>query len=375
MNPRKSLSQTGGRPHRHRSGDCLLQATTPRTSSRAGPRRILALGGVFAAILSVQGFAVSALGGEAEGSEALWTFAWTSDIHLDESRREFVAKAFRHIDENVRPRFLLITGDNNAIPCADRGGAAPEPLGVRRQRYFKDFLQRHLKTPSVVIPGDNWPDGFDQVFGAKQYSFDFGGLHFLLLAPDRTFHGQGAEGLSVFDEATWTWIRGDLERGRRLPTLVVIHEPFVPCTFLDAPRLRQLVDRCPQVIGALQGHLHVDLEFRSGQRAWWVAPSLGKGKPPAFKVVEVHADALVLRTVEYDPAAERFAMTPRRQTLAIGLPHLDPPFRPAAPRFAMDNYRCMPPKPHVHDPALARRSFELWRAIGRTLTEDFLPGR
>jgi len=157
-----------------------------------------------------------------------------------------------------------------------------------------------------------------------------------------------------------------------LPTLVAIHEPFVPCTFLDAPRLRELVARSPQVIGALQGHLHVDLEFRSGQRAWFVAPSLGKSKPPAFKVVEVHADALVLRTVEYDSSSGRFAMTQRRQTVKLDRADLDRPSAPPGEGFSMNNYRCVPPKPHVDDPALARRSAELLKAIGRTVAEDFL---
>ncbi len=353
----------------------LLKTICSPNPNRTGARRITALGPAVWVMGSILGPVLSAFGGETEGPKALWTFAWVSDIHLDESRREFVAKAFRHLDEDLRPRFLLITGDNNAIPSADRGGAPPEPLGVRRQRYFKDFLQRHLKTPSVVIPGDNWPEGFDRVFGAKQFSFDFGGLHFLLLAPDRMLRGQGAEGLSVFDEATWAWIRQDLERGPRRPTLVAIHEPFVPCTFLDAPRLRRLVDRFPQVIGALQGHLHVDLEFRSGHRAWWVAPSLGKSKPPAFKVVEVHADALVLRTVEYVPATDRFVMTQRRQRLHLDLPHLDRPLLPETPGFSMENYRCVPPKPLVNDPALAGRSLELLWGIGRTLAEDLLRAR
>jgi hypothetical protein len=341
-------------------------------TDRFRPGRALAFHLAVLATIGIFGSTRAAFGGPPEGNTALWTFAWLSDIHLDPSRRALVVKAFRHLDENVRPRFVLITGDNNAIASDDLAGAAPEPLGVRRQRYFKDFLAQNLKTPSAVIPGDNWPEGFDQVFGAKQYSFDFGGLHFLLLAPDRSFHGQGAEGLSVFDEATWAWIRDDLERSRRLPTLVAIHEPFVPCTFLDAPRLRELVARSPQVIGALQGHLHVDLEFRSGQRAWFVAPSLGKSKPPAFKVVEVHADALVLRTVEYDSSSGRFAMTQRRQTVKLDRADLDRPSAPPGEGFSMNNYRCVPPKPHVDDPALARRSAELLKAIGRSVAEDFL---
>jgi hypothetical protein len=318
---------------------------------------------------------VAAAGVSGDGSDAgapLWSFAWVSDLHLDESRREFIARAFRYIDEEVKPRFLLITGDNNAIPSAPTDASRTEPIGVRRQRFFKAFLNRHLKTPYAVIPGDNWPEGFDQVFGARQFSFDYGGLHFLMIDPDRTFHGQGAEGLSVFDEPTWVWIRRDLDRHRQEPTIVVIHEPFVPCTFLDAPRLRHLVDRYPNVIAAFQGHLHVDLEFHSKQRAYFVAPSLGKSVPPAFKLVQVYPEVLIVRTIEHDRSAGRFAMTHRRQKIELPRPGLGTPIKPLATAFVMGNYSRVPPHPHVDDPALAARTMELWKAIGRTIGEDFL---
>jgi len=302
----------------------------------------------------------------------LWSFAWVSDLHLDESRREFAAKAFRHIDEELKARFALFTGDNNAIAAAPAAAGPPEPLGVRRQRFFKAFLQDRLKTPPVVIPGDDWPEGFDRVFGAKQYSFDYGGLHFLLLAPDRTFHGQGMEGLSVFDEPTWTWIREDLDRSREDPTVLAIHEPFVPCTFLDAPRLRTLVDRYPNVIAALQGHLHVDLEFRSKDRTYLVAPALGKTSPPGMKLIHVHPEVLIVRTIQYDKSAGRFAATDRWQKIPIPKPQRGKPAKPPEPGFAMRNYHCVAPHPHIDDPALAGRKGELWKAIRESLGSDVL---
>lgn len=301
--------------------------------------------------------------------EPLWSFAWISDLHLDESRRELAVKAFRCLDQQWKPAFVLFTGDNNAIAAAPAAEAS-EPIGVRRQRFFKSFVKEHLNAPAVVIPGDNWPEGFDRVFGARQYSFDYGGLHFLLLAPDRTFHGQGAEGLSVFDGPTWNWIRDDLEQSRQEPTLVAIHEPFVPCTFLDAPQLRTLVERYPNVIAAFQGHLHVDLEFRSGGQTYLVAPALGRTAPPGMKVIQVHPTVLVLRTIQYDKPAGRFAVTDRWQKIPIPKPQQDKPARPSEPGFAMQSYRCVPPHPHLNDPALAGRKDELWKAVRETLGAD-----
>ena len=84
---------------------------------------------------------------------------------------------------------MLITGDNNFLEAAPANPKQPESLGLRRQRFLKQFLQEHLKTPYVLIPGNNWPEEFDKVFGAKQYSFDCGGLHFMLVDADRAYRG------------------------------------------------------------------------------------------------------------------------------------------------------------------------------------------
>jgi hypothetical protein len=155
----------------------------------------------------------------------LGSFAWVTDMHLDGSRLEYTAEAFRQLRTEWKPHFVLITGDNNAHPAAPgettpadppglgglisdpaahrhlpalRMADEPESLGFRRQRFLRAFLDEHLQLPYAIIPGDNWPQDFDLVFGPKQYSFDWCGLHFLLLAPDRSLprcQARGAIGL------------------------------------------------------------------------------------------------------------------------------------------------------------------------------------
>ncbi len=115
----------------------------------------------------------------------LFTFAWISDLHLDASRLEFIAKALGYIDRELKPDFVMITGDNNAHPAPVTDPQRPEPLALRRQKFFRTYLDKHLKTPCVIMPGDNWPHDFEKVFGPAQYSFDYGGLHFLFTSPDR----------------------------------------------------------------------------------------------------------------------------------------------------------------------------------------------
>ena len=290
----------------------------------------------------------------------LWSFAWVSDMHLDPSRLEFTAKTMRYISAELKPHFVLFTGDNNAQPAAPVDPAKPEPLGLRRQRFLKAFLQEHLKTPYVVIPGDDWPEDFDKVFGPKQYSFDCGGLHFLMLAPDRIHHGNNRyEGLSVFDKPTLEWIGRDLERSREQPTMVVIHEPIYPPTFLDAPVLCELMDRRPSVVAALQGHLHVDMEHHKKGKTYLVAPSLGKSSPQAMKLVNVYPTGLVVRTIVYEKANDRFKILDRLQKIEIAKPLRDKLAAPSGTGFVMAGYDAVPAHPLIDDPTLAVRAGEL----------------
>jgi len=293
----------------------------------------------------------------------LWSFAWVSDTHLDASRLEFTAKALRYISTEVKPHFVLFTGDNNAQPAEPTDPTRPESLGMRRQRFFKAFLQEHLKTPYVLIPGDDWPEDFDKVFGPKQYSFDYGGLHFLLLAPDRIHHGDRYEGLSVLDKPTLDWIARDLRRSREKPTVVIIHEPIYPPTFLDAPILRGLIDPYPNVFAALQGHLHVDMEHHNKGKTYLVAPSLAKSSPQAFKLVNVYPAGLIVQTIVYDKADGRFKMLDRLQKIEVAKPLQDKLVAPSGSGFAMTDYDAVPAHPLIDDPKLAIRAGELIKNV------------
>ncbi len=287
-------------------------------------------------------------------------------MHISASNLEYTADAMRYIDAKLQPHFVMFTGDNNSHPAPPANPDASESLGLRRQRFLKQFLAEHLKAPYVIIPGDNWPHEFDKVFGPKQYSFDCGGLHFLLLAPDRVYSAPKREGLSVFDPSTWNWIEQDLERNRGRMTLVAIHEPVFPPTFLDAPRLRRLLARYPDVVAVLQGHLHIDLQFSADDKTYLVAPSL-KPPRPGMKVVDVYPTGMVVRTILYDASNDRFEMQDRQQRIAILAALHGTPTAPAEPRFVMGNHNALPAKPLVDDPTLETRADELMKNVLRLL--------
>jgi hypothetical protein len=293
----------------------------------------------------------------------LWSFAWVSDMHLDSSRLEYMAKAMDYIRTELKPHFVLLTGDNNSLAASSADTQHPESLGVRQQRFLKAFLEKHLKLPYLLVTADNWMEGFDKVFGPHQFSFDCGGLHFILLDPDRMYHGSLSgpeyEGLSVFEKSTWDWIRQDLERHRQTPTIVALHEPICPPTFLDAPPLRALVEHNSNVVAVLQGHLHVDMDRRCNGVAYLVAPALGKPPAKAMKLVHVYPRGLVVRTIHYDEAGDRFGMLGRRQAIEIAQPLRDKLSVPAGPGFSMTGYDAIPAHPIVIDSTLEVRAGEL----------------
>ena len=303
-------------------------------------------------------------------AKPLFAFTWASDLHLDASRRDRIARAFRFVDRQLKPDFVMLTGDNNALPAAPADPNSPEPIGLRRQRFFKTWLGEHLKTPPVVIPGDNWPHDFEKVFGPAQFSFNYGGLHFLLTAPDRSYHGGGMEGLSVFDKRTWQWMRRDLDASRKKPVIVITHEPVFPPTFLDAKRLGQLLDEHPNVLAGFHGHIHVDMEFNSNGRAHLLCPALGPTPRPAMKLARVYRHVIILRTVEYDKAGGRFEMANKWQKIDVPPSLRGGLAEPQAKRFAMKSYNSVPAHPHRDAPELAGRLGDLTAIVQEFLGSD-----
>ncbi len=289
-------------------------------------------------------------------AKPLFTFAWASDFHLSNHNIEIVRQAMHFVDAELAPAFLMITGDNNAIaePSTPGGDAAAVP--ERQQRFFKRFCEENLKTPCVVIPGDNWPRNFESVFGAFQFSFDYGGMHFLFTSLDRDM--RLGEGLGVFDAATWQWMRGDLKRNRQRPTLVMLHETVAPPTFFEAEKLQHLLEENANVIASFCGHLHVDLDVTHRGVRYLICPGLGVNPRHGLKHVLVYPHALIIRTIEYNQDRRRFERVNKWQYVSIAQPLRAALHRPEGP-FVKANYTEIPPHPRRFDPTLKGRTAEL----------------
>lgn len=288
----------------------------------------------------------------------LFRVAWLSDLHISSpENRRLSEAACRLLRDRLRPDLTFITGDNCGWPDTFFRGRPAEQLDRNRQRWLKDFLERELRRRYLILPGDNWPGAFAEVFGSSRRSFVFGGFHFLFLAADAMAPGQ--EGCQIFFPETLAWAEEALRRHDDKPTLLVMHEPVYPPGLLDAHKIEALLDRSPQVVAALAGHLHLDLEFNRGHWKQLLAPAIGDAPPPAFKILAFHRDRIVIETWEADAKGDFHQHPLKWQQIVIPevrRRNLHPVTPSRAPQLSQ--LRELPPREISLDPALAARAPE-----------------
>jgi len=200
---------------------------------------------------------------------------------------ELLEAAVRQINEQVRPDFVVFTGD-----VVDRGN------DVRSLRRAKSILER-LTCPWHVVIGDHDSrEAWAQVFGPgrRNYTFRHGGWRFVAVdsSPGRV------------DAGSLAWLRRELAAETTGPTALLIHRPLVlpkgyalaadalyrTRLLLDnAAEVRRLVAQHPAVRAVFAGHCHVPIQWRSGRVAHFVAPAL-VAFGHHFAVVEVRGRAV-----------------------------------------------------------------------------------
>ncbi|MCK5805437.1 MAG: metallophosphoesterase [Lentisphaeria bacterium] len=290
----------------------------------------------------------------------LFTFAWMSDFHLRKGKTyELVKAGCNYTRDTLKPDFVVITGDNSAYALAPKKHKdkkkAKETLPLRRQQALQQFLAKELAIPYSIVPGDNWPWEFEKVFGPTQYSFDVGGMHFLFLSVD--CRGKGKEGCAVFLPTTWKWLQEDLRRNAQKPTLFFTHEPVHPPSFLEAAALNRVLSNAGNVLAALCGHIHLDLDFRRENMAHLVCPSLGVRGTHGFKLVKVHPERIVLETYEFD--GKSFVQARKWQKIDIPGRLRKGLGKPRGNISFTVNRSEIPPHPLVRDQELLQRAPEL----------------
>lgn len=285
------------------------------------------------------------------------TVAWLTDTHIGVSKGalERTRVLLNQLRDELRPDLTLMTGDNNAQSAGLPAAYGNLPASQRNHLWLKQFLDTELARPYAVIPGDNWPWDFEQVFGSPTRSFSCRGFHFLLTATDAKAIGNDA--CAVLFDDTKRWLRKDLARHASQPCLVVMHETVFPPLFLDADWLANLVASTPQALALLSGHLHYDLDItRNGCRNI-LAPAVGPSTPPAFKLLRCYPDLIVILTYEWDGAQFRQARKWQRLAIPENLRAavIAAAGRPAVP----EDLRTMPVRPKQRDQELLKRAPEI----------------
>jgi hypothetical protein len=123
------------------------------------------------------------------------------------------------------------------------------------------------------------------------------------------------------------------------------------------------------VIAVLQGHLHLDLHLEADGRAYLTAPALGPTMAPALKQVLAFPDRLVVKTFARDPKTGRFA--PRGRDRRVEVPRtLGASLRRPDGGFRLEDLEAAPLHPHVDDPTLMDRKWEILRNLPGFLDRD-----
>jgi hypothetical protein len=285
----------------------------------------------------------------------LFQAAWLSDLHITDAESLALVKAACNIlRDELKPALTFITGDNCALPESMLPPAAEKNLSLRRQEWLRDFLKQELSRPYIIIPGDNWPWEFENVFGSDKQSFTYAGFHFIVASLDQ--QAVGKEGCLVFNESSWQWLKQELRQNATRPCIFIMHEPAYPPCFLEAGRLTALFDAHPQLLLAMGGHLHLDLEFRRGNWTQWCAPALGRSHRPAFKLLSFYACRIVMNSWEWQANARRFESVCKWQQIEVP-EHLHSKAAPQT-QFQPENHFLYPPAPRQKVPQLGQRQQE-----------------
>ena len=169
-------------------------------------------------LLTLCGMLLFSLSVEAEVKP--FRFAQLTDIHLNpngDGPTRALEASVRQINETDSIDFVLVTGD-----LTEQGDR-------RMLKKVKECLDM-LKMPYHVCMGNHettWSESgctaYSQIFGPEYYSFDYGGVHFLLFNTGpllKMAYGH----VSPF---VISWAVKELETHRDMPSIVVTHYPLM----------------------------------------------------------------------------------------------------------------------------------------------------
>ncbi|GGD77264.1 outer membrane protein assembly factor BamB family protein [Paenibacillus nasutitermitis] len=180
------------------------------------------------------------------GTVSTFEFAQISDVHEPIGHNNFLA-VLDDINNDVQPDFTVITGD-----ITDHGTPGQYDQFLTDAALFNN--------PYYVTPGNhdvrwwnvNGKEDFANEIGSLYQSFDYGGVHFILLDSTVTLELD-----AKFSKRLLDWVADDLQSvSKDTPVIFFAHHPFeINKNVTGKSELIDLVEDY-NVVAYLSGHLH-----------------------------------------------------------------------------------------------------------------------
>lgn len=234
-----------------------------------------------------------ALGTLQGGSRSRFSFVFAADSHLG------YGPANKNTDLAIKDMVLNEKGVAFAIVAGDI-----TETGAEEEYEIFEQLTKGLPFPVFGALGNHeskWQDPQGSIFastlGPRNYSFDYGQWHFVVL--DTTYPGQT---IGTLEPETLRWLEADLRaQPKTKPVAIFAHHPLLyqPSRFQDSDdEFASLIEKYPvRVVFCAHGHSFIT--WKGQGRDFLMTGALMDG---AYTVVEVNGQSLTAYSVKVSEA-------------------------------------------------------------------------
>jgi Icc-related predicted phosphoesterase len=214
--------------------------------------------------------------------EKIFSFGQISDIHYSKDYdTSYLRDAIKFLNKQTLD-FVLITGDLILCDAGDRD---------KNLKSIKKYLDSKLNAKYFAVKGNHEETNYEKIFGSANYSFDYGGVRFIVMGMDYDWKEFG---LGWYKNVRW--IENKITCSPDMPVIIVSHvPPAIPCSFGSA-QLLKLLGRCKNIVMCISGHLHHEVEHDYLGIRHVVLPDLKWDSRHMIKIYDVYHDKIEIKT-------------------------------------------------------------------------------